>query len=167
MHAIVVKQFCISLAGFMLSETGQVQGSWDSLQRDPDARPWERVRICRWYDHCLIMALHYSLADRLHAFLLKSGNIINLNYCHCWMIEIDDLSISWPFCTSDLWFSAVHFTEIQQQAQPIKHIFSSMKIGLIYTSYWRHQGLGGKCYEYLSCHIFIFIFLWRWNVFQI
>jgi len=30
------------------------------------------------------------------------------------------------------------------------NFFSSMNIGLIHTFYWRHQGLGRECYEYLQ-----------------
>lgn len=35
-------------SGVLLSQTGEIQGGWDSVQRDPDSCSWERVWICWW-----------------------------------------------------------------------------------------------------------------------
>lgn len=40
--------YLLSSLGVMLSQTGKVQGGWDSVQRNSDSCPWERVWICWW-----------------------------------------------------------------------------------------------------------------------
>lgn len=158
----------------MLSETGQVQGSRDPLQRDPDARPRERVWICRWYDHCLIMALHYSLADRLHAFFLWKFFFSFFGTIKNWTVVIAEwyilmtsptnprLLISWPFCTPGLWFTTIHsepWISPKSRSKPKITFLIPWNIGLIHTQ----NGLW-LLHVLAICK---YVLLWRWIDFQI